>query len=228
MSKTIMIAGYGPGISAAVAERFGREGFDVALVARNKSKLDAAVSALAEKGIKAKAFVADLADPSSARAVVGTIRTAMGPLTALHWNAYGSTAGDLLTADDAAIRSALDIGVTSLLAVVQAALPDLKASKEGAVLVTNGGLAFADPKIDAMAVQWGSMGLAMVNAAKHKLVGLLAEKLKGQVYVGEVIVLGIVKGTAFDRGQGGLDPKTIGAKFWDLFAARKDVVAQVG
>jgi hypothetical protein len=56
-----------------------------------------------------------------------------------------------------------------LLAVVQAALPDLKASKEGAVLVTNGGLAFADPKIDAMAVQWGSMGLAMVNAAKHKL-----------------------------------------------------------
>jgi hypothetical protein len=79
-----------------------------------------------------------------------------------------------------------------------------------------------------MAVQWGSMGLAMVNAAKHKLVGLLAEKLKGQVYVGEVIVLGIVKGTAFDRGQGGLDPKTIGAKFWELFAARKDVVAQVG
>jgi hypothetical protein len=114
------------------------------------------------------------------------------------------------------------------LAVVQAALPDLKASKEGSLLVTNGGLAFADPKIDAMAVQWGSMGRAMVNAAKHKLVGLLAEKLKGQVYVGEVIVLGLVKGTAFDRGQGGLDPKLIGAKFWDLYAARKDVVAQVG
>jgi NAD(P)-dependent dehydrogenase (short-subunit alcohol dehydrogenase family) len=228
MSKTIIVAGYGPGISSAVAERFGREGFQVALVARNQSKLDAAVSALAEKGIKAKAFVTDLQDPSKARAMVAKVRDTMGDVTALHWNAYGSTAGDLLTADDAAIRAALDIGVTSLLATVQAALPYLTASKESAVLITNGGLAFPDPKIDAMAVQWGSMGLAMVNAAKHKLVGLLAEKLKGQVYVGEVIVLGIVKGTAFDRGQGGLDPKTIGARFWDLYAARKDVVAQVG
>ena len=39
--KTIMIAGFGPGISTAVAERFGREGFQLALVARNQDRLDA-------------------------------------------------------------------------------------------------------------------------------------------------------------------------------------------
>jgi len=30
MTKTILVAGYGPGISTAVAERFGAEGFQIA------------------------------------------------------------------------------------------------------------------------------------------------------------------------------------------------------
>jgi NAD(P)-dependent dehydrogenase (short-subunit alcohol dehydrogenase family) len=47
MSKTIVICGYGPGISAAVARRFGREGFQVALVARYAQRLAAGVAALA-------------------------------------------------------------------------------------------------------------------------------------------------------------------------------------
>lgn len=44
-------------------------------------------------------------------------------------------------------------------------------------MVTNGGFGFFDPKVDAMAVQRSSMGLAIANAAKHKLIGLLSEKL---------------------------------------------------
>ena len=228
MSKTIMIAGFGPGISTAVAERFGREGFQLALVGRNQGRLDAGVKALAAKGFKAKGFTADLSDSAQARDVVRKVRDAMGPITVLQWTAYASAAGDLLAADDAAVHTALNIATTSLLAAVQEALPDLRSQKDGAVLVTNGGLGYFDAKIDAMAAQWGSMGLALANAAKHKLVGLLAEKLRGQVYVGEVVVLGIVKGTAFDKGQGAIDAATVGARFWDLYAARKDVTAQVG
>ena len=34
MSKTIVVVGFGPGISTAVADKFGAEGFSVALVAR--------------------------------------------------------------------------------------------------------------------------------------------------------------------------------------------------
>ncbi|HNN96996.1 MAG TPA: short-chain dehydrogenase, partial [Pseudomonadota bacterium] len=33
MQRTIVVAGHGPGISDAVARRFGREGFSVAIVA---------------------------------------------------------------------------------------------------------------------------------------------------------------------------------------------------
>lgn len=228
MSKTIIVVGFGPGISTAVAERFGREGFQVALVARNAERLAAGVKALAAKNIKAQAFPADVADPAQARRVVAEVRKALGPVTALEWNAYGSSAGDLLTADDAAIRTALDVGTTSLVAAVQEALPDLKA-QQGAVLVTNGGLGYTDPKVDALAVGWNSMGLALANGAKHKLVGLLAEKLKPHgVFVGEVVVLNIVKGTAFDRGQGTIEAAAVGEKFWQLFTQRGETSVQVG
>ena len=37
MTKTIIVAGFGPGISSAVAERFGKEGFTIALVARRST-----------------------------------------------------------------------------------------------------------------------------------------------------------------------------------------------
>lgn len=43
-SKVIAVAGYGPGISRAVARRFGKERFSVALLARNKEKLNDAVT----------------------------------------------------------------------------------------------------------------------------------------------------------------------------------------
>jgi len=228
MTKTILVAGFGPGISSAVAERFGKAGFQIALVARNAERLAAGVGALEGKGIRARAFPADLADPAQARAVVGQVREAMGPIDAVAWVAYGGAAGDLLTAAPAAVRGDLDLATTSLLAAVQAALPDLR-ERKGAVLVTNGGFGLFDEKIDAAAVQSGSMGLAMANSAKHKLVGMLAQKLHGDgVFVGEVMVLGLVKGTAFDRGGATIEPGTVGAKFWDVFAARGPTFSQVG
>lgn len=229
MSKTIIVAGYGPGISSAVAEKFGAEGFSVALVARNEERLAAGVKALAAKGVKAASFPTDLGDPTAARAVVGKVRDALGPITVLQWTAYRGGAGDLLTADAAEVRGVFDVAVSGLLAAVQASLPDLRKEQESAVLVTNGGLGLFDPKIDAMAVQWNAMGLAVANAAKHKLVGLLSEKLKSDgVYVGEVIVLGTVKGTAFDSGNATIEPSAVAAKFWELYRGRGEVTAQIG
>ena len=42
MQKTIIVCGHGPGISDAVANKFGGEGFQVALVARSADKLEQA------------------------------------------------------------------------------------------------------------------------------------------------------------------------------------------
>ena len=229
MAKNILIIGFGPGISTAVAERFGAEGFAVGVVARNKDRLAEGVAALKKKNIAAIGVPGDAADPESLRAAIRDARGALGPLTVLHWNAIGGgEAGDLLEADAAAARRIFDVAIYGLLAAVQEALPDLKKAGNGAVLVTNGAFGEVNPQIDAMAVGLKVMGLGVANGAKHKLVGLLSERLKADgVYVGEVMVAGIVKGTPWDNGSASIEASAIAAKFLELFSTRSVIRARV-
>lgn len=228
MTKTIVVVGFGPGISAAVAERFGREGFAVALVARNAAKLADGVKAFEANGIKAMACPADASDPAKLRSALAKARE-LGPIGALHWNAFdGGAAGDLLASDASAVRGTFDVAIVGLLAAIQELLPDLKAAGDGAVLVTNGAFGENNPQIDALATRLKVMGLALANAAKHKLVGMLSEALKPSgVYVGEVMVAGLVKGTASDTGGATILASTIAEQFWALYRARGDVHARV-
>ncbi|HXQ12393.1 MAG TPA: SDR family NAD(P)-dependent oxidoreductase [Caulobacteraceae bacterium] len=229
MSKTIVVIGFGPGISSAVAERFGAEGFSVALVARSEERLASGVEALKANGVAAVAVQADASDPAAVRAAIASARGALGAITVLHWNAFGGAdAGDLVTADPASVRGVFDVAVVGLLAAVQAALPDLKAAGDGAVLVTNGAFGELNPQIDAYAVSLKTMGVALANGAKHKLVGLLSERLKGDgVYVGEVMVAGMVKGTPSDRGGQTIEPSAIANRFWELYRARGELHARI-
>ncbi|MEV4229069.1 SDR family NAD(P)-dependent oxidoreductase, partial [Streptomyces bobili] len=48
----IAVIGAGPGLGLSIARRFGKEGFQVALVSRTQDKLDALAARLAEEGIE--------------------------------------------------------------------------------------------------------------------------------------------------------------------------------
>lgn len=223
MSRTMIICGYGPGISAAVARKFGSEGYQLALVARSADKLEAGVAALREAGVSAKAFPCDLADPDAVTRMVAEVREQLGPIHTLHWNAYASGAGDLTSCDVAELRRGFDVAVTGAVAAVQQALPDLE-RQGGAVLITGGGFSQYSDQVDQMVGQWNAMGLALMKAAQHKLTGLLHHKLEARgVYVGSVVVMGMVEGTAFARGGSGLDPNAIAAAFWQLAQTRDAV-----
>ncbi|HET7545286.1 MAG TPA: SDR family NAD(P)-dependent oxidoreductase [Polyangiaceae bacterium] len=220
MAETIVICGYGVGISDAVARRFAKEGYKVAIVARNAERLSAAAQKLSAEKIEVKAFACDLGDVDAVRKLIADVQNSLGPIKVLHWNAYARGAGDLKTAATDELRAVLDVSVHGMLAALQAALPDLK-SQRGALLVTGGGLAFYEPAVNAAATQWGAQGLAVGKAAQHKTVGLLSKSLQPDgVYVGEVVVTGLVKGTAFDSGNATLEPSTIAEKFWELYRAR--------
>jgi NAD(P)-dependent dehydrogenase (short-subunit alcohol dehydrogenase family) len=228
MSKTIVIVGFGPGNSTAVAEKFGTEGFSVALVGRSEDRLAAGVSALKARGIAAAAFPADAADPVAVGAAIRSARAELGPIAAIHWNAFGGAeAGDLLTADPVALRGIFDVAVFGLLAATREALPDLKSAGDGAILITNGGFGELSPDIDAYATSLNQMGIALGNAAKNKLAGLLSQRLKGDgVYVGEVMVRGTIRGTPTDSGDS-VDPSRIADKFWELYQTRGELLAGI-
>lgn len=228
MKKTIVICGYGPGISAAVARRFGREGFQVALVARNEQRLAEGVAELQVSGIRAAAVRGDLSKEGTVESALESVRASLGPISVLHWNVYSTSAGDLLAADAATTRAVFELPVVALLAAVKFALPDLEQANDGAVLVTNGGFGLNDTIIDERAVEFGAMGLALANAAKRKLVGMLAHKLKPYgVYVGEVMVQGSVKGSAWDNGTATLEAATVADAFYELYTKRGELTRNV-
>ena len=94
--------------------------------------------------------------------------------------------------------------------------------------ITGDGFFATKAQVDGTAVKFNSMDLALANAAKHKLVGLLAARLESEgVYVGEVMIAGTIKGTAWDQGNANIDPKTAADKFWSLYQDRKEIRARI-
>lgn len=229
MKRTIVICGYGNGISHAVARKFSAEGFQLALVARNAQKLADAVKSFEAAGVVARGFPFDLSDPAAIAPLIANVREALGPVTVLHWNAHSSLAGDLTQADLADLRTNLSVGVLSLVSAVQHALPDLRAATgAGAILITGGGFAMFDPQVDKLAAKFDAMGLAVTKAAQHKLTGVLHQKLQGEgIYVAEVTVLGLAKGTSHDRGNATIEPSSVAERFWSLYSQRSDIWATV-
>ncbi len=75
MSKQIaLITGVGDGTGAALARRFAQGGYQVAMLARNRGRLEALENEIAE----AKGYVCDIGDLDALMATVETVRSEMG------------------------------------------------------------------------------------------------------------------------------------------------------
>lgn len=218
---TFIAFGYGPGISHATAQRFAREGYTIALVGRSTERLADGVARFKADGIVATAYQADASDPALVREAVARIRKELGPISAVLWTAFrGGAVRNVLDTAPEDVTGAFGIGVSGLLACTQAALDDLKSSTEAAILVANGALGDNTSQADAYAKMLNNDGVALENAAKSKLVGILAERLRDDgIYVGEVTIVGSVKGTA-TAISGAIEPSKIADLFWSLTRSR--------
>ena len=78
MTRTLLVAGAGPGLGKSVAKRFAHEGYAVALAARNKDRL----SSLARE-LGASAFPADLANEAEVAALFRSVEAKLGPIEAV-------------------------------------------------------------------------------------------------------------------------------------------------
>ena len=80
-------------------------------------------------------------------------------------------------------------------------------------------------QIDESAVKLQAAGLALANATKHKLSGLLHQQLKEEgVYVGEIVITGTIKGSSWDNGKNPntVEPSAVGDAYWKLQQERKE------
>ncbi|WKA25979.1 SDR family oxidoreductase [Bradyrhizobium roseum] len=87
--QVVVITGGAGGIGRAIAWLFARLGSHVALVGRDRGKLDALVGQLTERGHKASAHAADIREPDAVNALFDTVWAAHGRLDSLVNSAGG-------------------------------------------------------------------------------------------------------------------------------------------
>jgi short-subunit dehydrogenase len=205
--RLAIVAGAGPGMGLAIARRFARGGFDLALIARDAGRLAAAAAELEALGARTSAHAADLSEPGGAVGVIQAIRPARGPAAVLAYNGGAWNQGAPLAMGVEAFHRDLGLCISGAYACTRAVHDDMAAAGAGTVLFTGGGLSLAPQ---------AGVGVASLVAGKSGLRGLalvLHEELKPQgIHVGLVTIAGMVApGTAFD-------PDRIAEIYWEMHA----------
>ncbi|KAJ3314490.1 hypothetical protein HDU76_002395 [Blyttiomyces sp. JEL0837] len=221
-----VICGYGPGISHAVAVKFGSMGHKLALVARTKSKLDDAVKAFVELGITAQAFPQDLTKADEMKSLIENIHDTFGTISLIHWNPYAGPTGPLLSETPESLTTAFTLSTISPIMIFQAAFSDLQQTK-GSMLLTGGGLGLETDNhmMAKVALMRNTGSLAISKAAMRKTTELLHFKaLEFGGFVGEVTVMGIVRGSNGDvDGSAKITSDAVAEVFWGLHEKRDQV-----
>jgi NAD(P)-dependent dehydrogenase (short-subunit alcohol dehydrogenase family) len=130
-SRTALIVGAGPGISAALARALSAAGLKVALAARDTAKL---AELAAETG--ARTFAADAADPAAVASLFAAVDAAVGVPDFVVYNASGRTRGPIAELDPEAVRQALMVSAFGGFLVVQQAARRMVPQGRGAIFLT--------------------------------------------------------------------------------------------
>jgi NAD(P)-dependent dehydrogenase (short-subunit alcohol dehydrogenase family) len=175
------VVGVGPGNGAALARRFAKEGYAVALLARSTDTSAPLAASLADS----RAYACDVTDAPAVARTFEAIEREMGPVRTLVYNAGPGTWGTVEEIDAAALEGALRVNAMGLLFVSQKVIPQMKAQGGGNIVV-----------IGATASRRGAArtaAFAPAKAAQKSLAESMARHLWPQhIHVSLIILDGVV------------------------------------
>jgi NAD(P)-dependent dehydrogenase (short-subunit alcohol dehydrogenase family) len=142
---TLAIIGAGPGMGLAIARTFGTRGFDVALVARTREKLETLVDQLGRDGIKAAAFPADILDRTALTDALNGVKARFGGIDVLEYSpaphspvpGFTMAPPSEVTVDN--LQPQIEYSFYGAVAAARAVLPAMREAHSGTLLFTTGG-----------------------------------------------------------------------------------------
>jgi NAD(P)-dependent dehydrogenase (short-subunit alcohol dehydrogenase family) len=216
---TLAIIGAGRGLGAAVARRFGREGFTVGLISRHQGRLDALAAELAEAGVQAQGFTADVRDPASIASALEQVTETLGPIEVLQYSPLPQKdfMRPVLETTPADLVGPVEFSIYGPVAAVHQVVPGMRFLGEdrGSILFVNGGSAVKPGR--------NVTGTSVAFAGQAAYAQLLHEALGEEgIYVGQLIIGGRIV-----AGDDEKDPDVLADLLWRMHTERKDFRTQV-
>jgi NAD(P)-dependent dehydrogenase (short-subunit alcohol dehydrogenase family) len=184
MEKTnpvAIVTGVGPGTGAAIARRFSRGGYSVAMLARNRERLDALEREIPNSG----AYPCDVTNEAQLDATIEAIRAKLGAPKVLIHNAVGGAFGNFMEIDPKVLNQNFQVNTMALLYLARRLAPAMVAAGEGAII--------ASGNTSALRGKAGFAGFAPTKAAQRILAESIARDLgpKG-VHVAYVLIDAVI------------------------------------
>jgi NAD(P)-dependent dehydrogenase (short-subunit alcohol dehydrogenase family) len=215
-SKVAVVLGVGPGLGAAVAHRFAREGFVVGLMARSSEQLTQIQSEIEQSGGKALSVTVDATDAASVKAAFEQVRSQFGSPEVFVYNAGAFKMAGILELTPDQFESSWKVNCFGAFLAVQQVLPAMVERGRGTILLTGATAAVrGSAKFAALAV--GKFGL-------RALAQSLAREFGSQgIHVAHIIIDGMintprVRAMASEREEHTLvSPEAIAQTYWQLY-----------
>lgn len=163
--RTALITGASSGIGAAMAGQLAREGWNLALLGRDVTRLDAVAASCRAAGAACMVAALDVRDQAGFGALVADIEkdTAIDMFVSNAGVLDGRHDGERVESAEAA-KHVLDINLVSAVAAIHAVLPGMRARRSGRIVVISSLAAFA-PLADAPAYSASKFGLLAYGVA---------------------------------------------------------------
>ncbi|WP_434992037.1 SDR family NAD(P)-dependent oxidoreductase [Arthrobacter sp. Ld5] len=216
---TLAIIGAGRGLGAAVARRFGAEGFSVALISRSQGKLDALAEDLGKEGIQARGFAADVRDPESIAAALEAATETLGPIEVLQYSPLPQKdfMRPVLETTPADLRGPVEFSIYGPVAAVHQVVPGMRflGENRGTILFVNGGSA-VKPGRSVTGTSVAFAGQAAYAQLLHEVLG------EEGIHVSQLIIGGRIV-----EGDPEKDPNILADLLWGLHVRRDTFRHQV-
>ncbi|MEU9558243.1 2,3-dihydro-2,3-dihydroxybenzoate dehydrogenase [Streptomyces fumanus] len=132
--RVALVTGAAGGIGSAIARALAVRGTVVAVVDRDAERLAALTDALAEDGLKAAAFPADVSDADQVERAVDRIEVELGPVDLLVNAAGVLRPGSAVTMTDADWRAVFAVNLDGVFHCCRAVAARMKERGEGAIV----------------------------------------------------------------------------------------------